>query len=242
MFDTKTITALGYYVYGLINPFTREIFYIGKGNGNRVFAHAEAAEGSGISDKLETIRDIIAKGGNVEHIIIRHNLTEEQSLRIESVLIDTMLFMQDKNLTSNLTNIVLGHKSEMYGLATANEIRRRYNAEPLKQLHHNVIIININKSYDRGKGLVSIYDATRSSWVIAENRIKTLDYALSEYRGHIVGVFKIDKDSWNQVGDVKKRWEFEGEEAEESIKELYLNKSVVKKQGAANPIRYNLAP
>ncbi len=240
MFDTKTTKALKYYVYALIDPLTHEVFYIGKGKDNRVFDHADAAikNENDTSDKLERIRGIKAAGKSVEHIIVRHNLTEEQALRIESVLIDFMLFMQGKELQSNLTNIVLGHNSEIYGLATANEIKRRYNAEPIEELHHNVIIININRTYDRGKGLVSIYDATRSSWVIAESRTHTLEYALAEYRGNVVGVFKIDKDSWKCVGDKKKRWEFDGAEAEDRIKDMYLNKSVPKIMGAANPIRY----
>ena len=39
-FSQKAQEELKYYVYCLVDPRDRKIFYIGKGIGNRVFAHA----------------------------------------------------------------------------------------------------------------------------------------------------------------------------------------------------------
>ena len=46
-FSKKRILALGeYYVYGLIYPRNRQIFYIGKGTGQRVFEHERESKRS----------------------------------------------------------------------------------------------------------------------------------------------------------------------------------------------------
>ena len=110
MFSQKAQEELGYYVYCLVDPRDKKIFYIGKGVGNRVFAHAcDALEYEDVNtDKLEKIREIIKSGHEVEHYIIRHKLTEEDALTVESVLIDFLTY-QEFNTESLLTNIVAGH-------------------------------------------------------------------------------------------------------------------------------------
>ena len=240
MFDPITAQQLKFYVYALIDPRTNEPFYIGKGKDNRVYEHVKSAiKSDKASDKLDRIREIRDSGQKVKHIIVRHGLTEDESFKIESSLIDFMNYF-----SSSLTNEVFGHGTFQFGMKTANEIIGDYNAEPLKKLHHHVIIININKTYERAKGGVSIYAATHESWVISQKRHKQLEYALSEYKGIIVGVYKINE--WYPVvtdeNKVSKRWGFHGEEAPADIKKIYINKSVkhTKKRGAANPIKYKL--
>ena len=107
MFDEKTKQNLKYYVYFLIDPTTGQPFYVGKGKDNRVFNHIKCAlEFETISDKYEKIREIQNKNKTVEHIIVRHGLTEKEAFEIEATLIDTFDF-----LTSGLTNIAGGQKS-----------------------------------------------------------------------------------------------------------------------------------
>lgn len=87
-FSKKVVEELGYYVYALIDPRDHKIFYIGKGCGNRVFQHCLAAI---LEDdetlKLDTIRAILDSGLEVGHYILRHRLSEEVALQMESLLI-----------------------------------------------------------------------------------------------------------------------------------------------------------
>lgn len=88
-FDDATSEALDFYVYCLLDDAHRP-FYVGKGNGNRVFAHAHAALlEDGKSLKLEKIREIIEESGKApEQIIIRSGLSEQQAYTVESAIID----------------------------------------------------------------------------------------------------------------------------------------------------------
>ena len=242
MFDALTVNKLKYYVYALIDPRTKKPFYIGKGSGNRLFQHVEdALETNTESDKLNLIRDIKSLGYKIDHIIIRHGLDEDDAFKIESSLIDLL-----DHIGFNLKNEVLGHHAMEYGIMKANDVISQYNAKPLKKLAHDIVIININRAYKRGKGEKNIYEATHEAWVISEKRRNTIEYALSEYRGIIVGVFKVN--NWynckrnDRSGLKGRRWGFNGINADENIRNLYLNKSIkhIKKKGSANPIRYKL--
>ena len=50
-FSPFVIEQIGWYVYALQDPRDQKIFYVGKGKGNRIFAHANAAIDE-VSDEL----------------------------------------------------------------------------------------------------------------------------------------------------------------------------------------------
>nr|WP_126384415.1 hypothetical protein [Chlorobium phaeovibrioides] len=231
MFSQRAIEKLDYYVYFLEDPDTGDVFYVGKGNGNRVFSHLKCAiETDGGTEKLDTIRKIIDTGKKPRHYILRHGLKEDVAFEIEASLID---FVGRKNLL----NLQGGHHSNDYGILTVEEISARYDAEKLSTDIPS-ILININKLYRREMKEDELYDATRKSWVLG-NRKEKAQYAIAAYRGLTREVYKIDR--WFEV-EVKgrTRWGFDGCRAEKQVRENLNYKSVAKifTKGAAYPIRY----
>lgn len=244
MFDEKTCKQLGYYVYMLIDPNDNKPFYVGKGQNNRVFEHIEYAKNNpGISsDKCDKIRKIGAE--NVKHVILTHGLaSEKEAYKVESVAIDLLNYVG-----LNLTNEVSGHHVAESGIMTTDEIKRLYNAERLDKIGDNCIVININRQYNRAMGDEAIYKKTKEAWRIGKKRLKNIKYVLSEYRGLIIQVFKVE--GWYEVQrkygvNSKNRgtytaYGFNGTVAEDNIRNLYINKSIAdrKVKGRSNPISY----
>ena len=242
-FDIKTSEKLKSYVYALIDPRNEKPFYIGKGIGNRVFNHVACAldDKSDTDNKYEMIKEIKNSGREVKHIIIRHGLTENMALDIEASLLDFFNYQGYE-----LTNKVLGHNSLDNGLMSAKEIIGKYNAEKLDKLSDPVVIININKSYPKEKyNDDGIYRATKESWSMSENRIKSIEYVLSEYKGLIVEVFEVKNwypvDAVTPKGKYRKRWGFNGIVAENWIRNKYIHKSISHSKGKSSiPFRYTL--
>ncbi len=238
-FENKVAEDIMFYVYCLIDPRNKQPFYVGKGEGNLVFQHVQdALETSSSSDKLDTIRDIHASGSSVNHVIIRHGLNSEEAFLVESTLIDFCVYF-DKSLS----NKVLGHHSSDSGIMTAEEVHRKYAAEPLEKLEEGCIIVNINKTYKRAKGSQSYYQAAKGKWKIDAKHIPNLKYVLPEFGGIIVEVFEVDQDGWYEVKDKngKRRWSFNGKVASSAIQGKYKNRKIIKNKGSSQQsIAYNL--
>lgn len=236
-FSNDVAERLGFYVYRLIDPRNGETFYVGKGSGNRVFAHIRGEKQGNLdekSQKLQRIREIRLSGFEVAHVIHRHGLDSRTAVEVEAALIDAY---------PGVTNVIGGHHSEERGAMHANEIIERYEA-PIAELRHKLVIINVNRTaMDR-----SVYDAVRYAWKIDPKRAAQAEYVLAVRRGLIVGVFVADEwlhagsDSFAGLGDAPDgRWGFVGQEAPEDVLAHYVRKRLpmeIRKQGAANPVRY----
>jgi hypothetical protein len=247
-FPLSVIEKLDYYVYLLIDPENNQVFYIGKGTGNRIFAHINAAlKDETPNDKLDKIRAIRAGGLEVKHIVHRHGLTEKEAFEVEAALIDFIGL-------SGLTNQVQGYNSDDRGQMSVAEVIAKYEA-PIIEISEPVILITVNRYYRRGMSAEMLYEITRGNWVIGTRRNKA-KYAFAVYKGVIREVYEIErwlaapvgdseiKRQWAAVhsinSDAKRteRWQFEGEIAE-SLRH-YVGESVenYSKMGAQNPIRY----
>ncbi len=233
MFTQSVVERLDYYVYFLQDPRTNRVFYIGKGIGNRIYDHLNCAvETEVLSVKLDTIREIRSAGKEVIHYVVRHGLSEEAAFEVEAALIDFVGI-------EGLSNIQGGHHSGDFGIKRAEEISAMYDAEPFST-NESVLLINLNRLFNRRMSPNELYEATRKAWVIGPRR-ENARYAIATYRGLTREVYKIN--FWFPINEETKpsrRWGFDGELAEPKIREELSYKSIqgLFERGAANPIRY----
>lgn len=235
-FPPVVIEKLKTYVYRLVDPRNGETFYLGKGRGNRVFAHIhveQGLEGDELDNKVKRIHQIRLAGFEVAHVIHRHGMDEPTALEVESALIDAY---------PGLTNLVGGVGGNEFGAMDADEIIRRYAAAPAV-FQHKAMLISVNRSAAE----LSLYDATRYAWKISRLNAKEAEVVLATVQGLIVGAFVadvwLDATSANFPGraDAPGRLGFVGKQAPTEIQQLYVGMRVpdeYRKRGAANPIKY----
>ena len=232
-FSPKTSKDIGYYVYALVDPRNGKVFYIGKGVGNRVFAHVnDAVESEAETDKLNLIREIHDDGLKVGHFIVRHGMDEQTAYEVESALIDFLTY-PNFNLETVLANDVAGHHQWERGIKTVDEIEQTYAAEPLViNPDDKILCVNLNRSYRKGK---DIYEITRGWWKLSPARIKNVNVVLGICNGIVRGVYRPER--WEQASDRTDRWGFIGEEIKDSP---YMNKDArgIVEFGAGNPVKY----
>jgi len=227
---------LKYYVYLYIDPRNNEIFYVGKGNRNRAFAHLkEESE----KDKVKRIREIQQENLEPKIEILIHGIDDETAKRVEASVIDLIGI-------AKLTNIQRGYETKEYGRMSLEQIIATYSVDEIDILDA-CMIININQSFRFGMAAIELYDATRSAWVVGERKDKAR-YGLAVYQGIIQEVYEIKgwfkaNSTYNsrkpeQIAVLEERWEFVGRIAEDDIRTKYRYKDVSKYMGMQNPIRY----
>lgn len=222
-FDDRITTAIGCYVYLLMDPTSNnEVFYVGKGGGTgdgneRVLAHFEDARNSKKSNaKVERINAIWAAHKDVTWAIVRHGMSEKEALHVEAALIDAF----PKN---QLTNLVAGHGIRTNGLLWPDDVYSMA-APPVNPIskYPCVLIFTIHNALQDGK---NPYDATRGSWsrVPEEFRVRDDVIAIGLKNGISRCVIKINKNSWEK--NHEDRWIFEGEYFHAEGKHELLNKN-----------------
>ncbi|GAA1731192.1 hypothetical protein GCM10009832_11380 [Dietzia kunjamensis subsp. schimae] len=260
-FPTGVSEKLAYYVYALVDPRTEQIFYVGKGHGERIFAHARAAaikQDEGMNVKLDRIRDITKSGRSVGVYVIRHGIPSEKlAYEIEAAVIDTMKLaniLSDDDAAEPLTNIVSGHRSAQVGLMDLPTLVSEYTAPRAPDITEPSLLIRISRLWtptiseiDGGQGL---YEATRQWWKLGERRGKAR-YAFAVSNGVVRAVYEIDQDSWEGGKHHKReeecrivsaaeaeRWRFSGRSASSMASFVGTDVSGYFTAGSQNPIRY----
>jgi hypothetical protein len=238
---------LGSYVYLLVDPRDGRVFYVGKGEGSRCFAHITearqtAADSKGDYTKLRTIRAIERAGHAVRIGILRHGLTPDEAILVESAAIDLLRF-------DALSNRVHGHHSRDAGLTTTNGINARYGATPITiDPTDRVVLIQPCRMFREGMTEAELFRITSAWWVIgaAKREVgspRAPALAMTVHDGVVRAVYRII--GWRAVTvdqaqadpGAAGRWVFEGHRDAEA-EERYLLRDVTSyfRQGQQNPL------
>lgn len=179
---------LGFYVYALVDPRDNKIFYIGKAGGkdglgnSRPNDHLKEAQTAqklkkdlSKHPKLAKIIEINGLGKDVELIIIRRNLKDEESVHdVEAAFIDLFNLGIQGPLKGGLTNKDSGHRQSSRGIVTKENLFEVIPVEvsPKIDIPH-VWVFNIANAVRAGKSPLE----------------------------SVIGDWKIDKRKLAQVGD-----------------------------------------
>jgi uncharacterized protein len=230
----EVANVLKSYVYIYIDPRNGEIFYIGKGKGDRLFAHlGDTSE----TDKTSKISDIRKSGKEPQIDLLRYGLSDSEAELLEASAIDLIGKYR-------LTNKMSGHHTGSFPRISSKELILMLNAKKT-EVKHKAILITINRLYRSDMTDRELYEVTRGTWRIGQRRNQA-DVVMSVYQGIVREVYKIEK--WHPAGTLEyqtrnslelqseKRWEFEGEKSGEDLRSQYVGFNVGK--SGQNPIRY----
>lgn len=224
-FSESTLAALQkdndhtFYVYCLVDPRNNLPFYIGKGKGNRIFAHKQAAlcsksEGKLFESteseailKIKTIRDILDSGIDVKGYILSYGLTQEEAFASENALINYAKLIQG----IPLTNLVSGHGTNAMSV---EEIEDRFGYRPmsLDEIATNELILAVkvrdafklskdeSKEYpidDTYRDITNLKSRTLGNWIIGKDKIHRIRYVIAVNTGAdnaVVAAYEVSGD------------------------------------------------
>ena len=241
-FPASVAEKLGYYVYLLSDPNTNEIFYVGKGTGSRVFAHArDALSSDEETPKVERIRRILESGEKVTTEILRFGLDEQTAFEVEAAAIELL------NLTS-LLNQVQGHGTLSRGRMSTDDVIVELESLPI-DVTVPALLIKPSRMWYRGMPDEELFEATAGWWRLGKRR-ELAKYAFAVVHGVIRGAWRIEAwrpraegdRGWEADPPGKPRWGFTGKQDPEL--DQYVGRSVAHywRAGAQTPFTYVNCP
>lgn len=176
-----------YYVYALCDPRTNTVFYIGKGQGDRVFSHELDAESNEQNtEKLEKLRALAKEGLRVNRIIVHYGLSEKEAFAAESALINFV----KKFSTGHLANQIAGHNADV--AMSVEEFEVKYGSPELElfYLPSQVLVIKVNQKFNWEMSASELKEIVRGHWVLNPKKASQSKLLLAVYCGLVIGVYE----------------------------------------------------
>ncbi|MDV6271927.1 GIY-YIG nuclease family protein [Rhodococcus erythropolis] len=229
-FTEKVGKRLGQYVFALRDPRNDQIFHVGHGTGNQVFApvfealgelaNLEGADGPTETNtavtaaKIARIREIYDAGSAVEHFVLLRSVSAatDSAATAGEVVRGIVEALRITDAGYGLTNLA-GDTSDKDTRATrVEELALRYSADPAPELPTPSIVLHVPASARPGATQEEIYELARAEWSAgaaarAEIGIPVLVFADSIIRG----AFRAQ--SWEvstRNADGSQLWRFNG--------------------------------
>jgi len=212
-YDTQL--ALGCYVYALRDPRDGEVFYVGKGKGERILQHVTESGKNPTSEKakLKRIKDIEANGLKVEHLFLRTGMDDDLAFAIEQAVIDAFLANRaTSNGVSRLTNLVAGHEHHELGLASLETVLARHGKAKTPPIKEPILVLKLNQRWEPDMNPESLLKVSQGVWRVGKDIREKAQIALVISFGIIRGVYEIDRDGWKPAfkDEDKGKWVFAG--------------------------------
>jgi hypothetical protein len=199
-----TQEQLGHYVYVLRDPRDNQIFYVGKGVGNRVLDHANGVMGKEDPENMKEkqIGEIHAAGLEVDAWIIQSDLkSDEHAFATESAVYGALKLIGSALDSEQLLlkNIVVPPGFSSSGLIQLNEAIAIFG-EPADStlIPHNSVFIKPTATWRRGMSAEELWESTHGWWVLGEERIQNIRYVFSIPNFVIRGVWLVPENGWRK--------------------------------------------
>ena len=203
-FSEKVGKRLGEYVFALRDPRNNQVFHVGRGTGNQVFASVFEALGEldnleGASGPTETpgvtaakisrIREIYDAGSAVEHYVLLRSVSGADASGTADVVVSGIVeAVRISEAGDTLTNLAGEVTDKDLRATRVEEIALRYSADPAPELPTPSVVLHVPGSARAGATAEEIYELARAEWaagaaVRAEAGIPVLVFADSIIRG-----------------------------------------------------------
>lgn len=177
-----------YYVYQLIDPRNSKPFYVGKGKGERMYAHEREAEGKSQHPKCKVIREIKSLDYVIEYKILKRFADEAEAYLYEAEVILSIGL-------ENLTNLMHGGNIKPFKRNPNSEYREMVSiiAMILRKTRGN---FSHNTMTFAGLQL----DVTDTLKIIVTKNLEKLfakrgiDWVFNEFKKHNVNLYVINQE------------------------------------------------
>ncbi|WP_251969628.1 LEM-3-like GIY-YIG domain-containing protein [Sphaerotilus microaerophilus] len=237
---------LSYYVYVYVDTSDDDdrVLYVGKGKGNRCFAHLNQVNDT---DKSTEINRLQAEGRLRIDILI-HGVDEKTALQVEAAAIDLLRL-------ERLYNQKRGDDSREFGRISTDDLVAKLQPRIVlgaPDFQDDCILIRLRQRYYSGMPAQALYDSTRGVWRVSRESADQVSLALAVHEGIVREVYRIagwftagstlyaTQDLHGPVDRGSPRMEFVGRVADEPERQRYLHADVSRcfRPGAQNPVTY----